>query len=574
MEMKTVKRIAGSLKESREDFEPHFEQLEKNFMPRRGAFSTDPAGKEKSNRGKMINSSILDSTPILARRTLQSGLQAGVSSPSRPWFRLQPLDPDRRERTSVKLYLAKAEYEMRRLMDRSGLYNMLHTGYGDLGVYGAEVAIIENKGETDLRGIELVPGSYWIGMSDDETVDTLYREFGMTINQIVGKFVYKGRRYGDPDWSIVPTRLKEMYDKGDIAKTEVVSQLITPRRDRDPTRSDKANKPIASNYWLKDDDHSVGARGVLSDDGYDENPISASRWNAVGYEPWGYSPAMDALPDVKELMAKRRDYAELLRRLNRPPMNAHSDLRNSKFSLLPNAVNFMADPSKGLVPAYQVNPQLGPLAEDIQMSKNAVWSAMYGDLFMMISQLDRRQITATEIDERREEKLIALGPVLERLHHEKLRPLVQRLFMRVLRSGVLGDPPEELRDQDIEVDFVSMLAQAQKAVATGSMERLAGFVGNLSAVLPDVLDKFDADQSVDEYADMLGTPPGVVRSDDAVAELRKARQQKIDAAEALEAAGSMAQTAQHGAQAAKVMSEADDPRGAAPGDVLAKLGLG
>lgn len=570
---KRNKRVAQSLKQSREDWEAHYDLLEQHFLPRRGAFSSDPASKMKSDRGKLLNRKMVDSTPMRALRILQSGLQAGITSPSRPWFRLQPLDPDMRDRKAVKEYLSKAEYEMRRLMDRSGLYNMLHTGYGDLGVYGTEAAVVEDKGDTDLRGLQLVPGSYWLGMSGEDRVDTLYREFNLTINQIVGKFVYKGERYGNPDWDLVPYRIKECYDKGDIGKMETVCQLIAPRKDRDSRRRDGPNKPVMSQYWLRDDDREEAEIKLLADTGYDRNPISASRWNVAGAEVYGSSPGMEALPDVRELMAKRREYAELLRRMNRPPMNAHSDLRNSKFSMLPGAVNFMADPGKGLTPAMDINPNLGALSEDISGSKDAVWSAMYADLFMMISQLDRRQITATEIDERREEKLIALGPVLERLHFEKLKPLVERLFERVVESGVLGPPPEELEDTELEIDFVSMLAQAQKAVATGSMERLAGFIGNLSAVKPEVLDKLDSDQTVDAYADMLGVPPGVIMSDDEVADIREQRQQQQEAAQAAETAKVAAEATNQGAQAAKVLSEADSPRQAAPGDVLNKSGL-
>ena len=571
---KRNKRIASSLKEAREDWEAHYDLLEQHFLPRRGAFSSDPASKLKTDRGKLLNRKMVDSTPMRALRILQSGLQAGITSPSRPWFRLQPLDPGMRERKAVKEYLSKAEYEMRRLMDRSGLYNMLHTGYGDLGVYGTEAAIIEDKGEMDLRGLQLVPGTYWLGMSGEDRIDTLYREFNLTINQIVGKFVYKGQRYGDPEWSLVPQRIKNLYDKGDIGKQEPLAQLIAPRKDRDTRKRDAQNKPVLSQYWLKDDDRAESQMKLLGDLGYDRSPISASRWNVAGAEVYGSSPGMEALPDVRELMAKRREYAELLRRVNRPPMNAHSDLRNSRFSMLPGAVNFMADPSKGLTPAMDINPNFAALSEDISASKDAVWSAMYADLFMMISQLDRRQITATEIDERREEKLIALGPVLERLHFEKLKPLVERLFERVVESGVLGPPPEELANTELEIDFVSMLAQAQKAVATGSMERLAGFIGNLSAVKPEVLDKLNSDQTVDEYADMLGVPPGVIMSDDEVEGIRSARQQQQAAMQAAETAKVGAEAVNQGAQAAKVLSEADSPRQAAPGDVLNKTGLG
>jgi len=575
-ETKRERQIAKSLKDARHDWEGHYEQLERNFLPRRGAFSEDPASKIRSDRGKLLNTSMLDSTPMRALRILQSGLQAGITSPSRPWFRLklQGVDPELNERKAVKQYLQKAEHEMRRLMERSGLYNMLHTGYGDLGVYGTEAAIIEDYSDYDLRGSQLVAGTYWLGMSDDRNVDTLYREFNLTVNQIVGRFVFKGQRYSDPDWSVVPNRIMEMYDKGDIGKMETTAQLIVPRHDRYDGKMDGPNKPIASKYWLRDDDRDMTKQRLLDNTGYSVNPISASRWNVNGYEVYGTSPAMEALPDVKELMAKRREYTELLKRMNRPPMNAHSDLRNSKFSLMPSAVNFMADPTKGLIPAYQTTPQLGPLADDIQQSKDAVWSAMYADLFMMISQLDRRQITATEIDERREEKLIALGPVLERLHFEKLKPLVERLFNRVTSSGVLGPPPEELSDVDVDVDFVSMLAQAQKAVATGGMERFAGYVGNLVAVDQNAIDKFDIDQSIDEYADMLGVPPSVVRSDDEVSAMREQRAEAQRVAMQNEQAVQATKAAQQGAQAAKVMSEADSPRGQSPLDVLRQAGLG
>lgn len=572
-DMKRMRRIAASLKEHREDFEAHYELLEQHFLPRRGQFTTDPASKAVTDRGKLLNGKLVDSTPVRALRILQSGLQAGITSPSRPWFRLQPLDPDLRERKPVKAFIAKAEFEMRRLMERSGLYNMLHTGYGDLGVYGTEAAIIEDAGDFDLRGIQLVPGSYWLGMSDDRTIDTLLREFGMTVNQIVGKFVFKGARYGDPDWSVVPMRIKNMYDRGDISKIDTVCQIITPRTERDPRKQDAKNKPIASCYWLKNDDRAADAQKLAGDFGYDRNPISASRWNVQGYEVYGTSPAMEALPDVRELMMKRKEYAELLRRLNRPPMNAHTDLANRQFSLMPGALNFMADPAKGLVPTFQTNPDLTALARDMEGSKESIWSAMYADLFMMISNLDRRQITATEIDERREEKLIALGPVLERLHFEKLKPLVERLFERVVESGRAGEVPEELAGQDVEIDFVSMLAQAQKAVATGAVERFAGFVGNMAAVKPEVLDKIDEDQTVDEYADMLGIPPSIVRSDDEVEALRAQRREAERAAQQAQQAVVATKAMEQGANAAKVLSEADSPRGAPPGDVLARVGL-
>lgn len=574
MYKKRVERISGSLKAHREDWEDHFAELEKFLSPRRGLFQgNDPSNRETTKRGKRVNQAILNSTPLRALRILKSGMQAGVTSQSRPWFALQHPDPDLRKRPAVKEYINQLVVEARLMLSRSGMYNVLHTSWGDIGAYGTECSIIEEDDILGLRPIQLVPGSYWLGASDKNRIDTLYREFQMTVNQIVGKFVYKGQRYLDtPDWNAVPARVKREFDKGDIGNRHKVSHLITPRHesDRDPRRMDGPNMPIASMYWMEDQKRDE----IMGNMGYNRNPISASRWEVQGYEVYGRGPGMDALPDCKELMSKRRDYAEMLRRTNRPPMNAHSDLRNSAFSLMPGAVNFMADPGKGLQPAYQVSPQFGELRQDMEQTKDDIWSAMYADLFMMISSLDRRQITATEIDERREEKLIALGPVLERSQFEKLEPLVDLTVQRVIEMGRIGPPPEELQGESLDVEFIGMLAQAQRAVASGAVERLWGFAGNLAGVKPDVMDKLDADATIDEYADMLGVPPQLVVDNEKANGLREQRARMEQAMQAAEAAPQLASAAKDGVDAARLASETADPRQPAPLGVLRQTGLG
>jgi len=150
-----------------------------------------------------------------------------------------------------------------------------------------------------------------------------------------------------------------------------------------------------------------------------------------------------------------------------------------------------------------------------------------------------------------------LGPVLERLHTELLDPLIDRTFNIMLRNDLLPPAPEELGGVTLKVEYISVMAQAQKAIGTGAIERLAGFVGNMAAAKPEVLDKFDADQSVDEYAEMIGVPPRIVVPDDVVQQIREERAQMEQQQMAMEQANQVAQTANVGAQAAKVMSDTD-----------------
>jgi hypothetical protein len=138
-------------------------------------------------------------------------------------------------------------------------------------------------------------------------------------------------------------------------------------------------------------------------------------------------------------------------------------------------------------------------------------------------------MTATEVAERHEEKLLMLGPVLERLHNELLDPLIEMTFDHMVAAGIVPPPPEELQGSDINVEFVSMLAQAQRAVGTNSIDRFVGNLGAVAQFKPDVLDKFDSDKWADAYSDMLGIDPELIVADDKVALVRQQRQQAAQA---------------------------------------------
>jgi Bacteriophage head to tail connecting protein len=575
-EYKRAARMATSLKMHRQQWDPDFRELGDLMLPTRNLFSDDPAHLEQSRQGKTgnLNRKMLDSTPRQALRILQSGMQSGLSNQARPWFKLKTQDLKLNQRPGVMEFFDVASRTARSILSTSGAYNALHVGYGDLGVYGTECALLDIDPSRPFRITQLVPGTYWLGASDHGQIDTCYREYSSTVNQVVGKFVYKGQRYGTPDWEAVAPYIRDMFDKGDIGQNVAIAHLITPRHEGLPGYAQN-RKPVASVYWVCSTQgaeyHNKSGR-LMGVRGYDRSPISASRWTVMGESVYGVGPGMDAAPDIRELNAKRRDYAEMMRRVNRPTMNAHTDLRRMGFSMLPGVVNFMADPSKGLVPAFQVNPQFQALGQDINETRERIWSAMYADLFMMISNLDRRQITAREIDERSEEKLLGLGPTVELQQFEKHGPLLENVFTYALETGQLPEMPQELQDQEIEIEYTSTLAQAQRAVETGGIERLWAFAGNMSAVKPEVLDKLDADQSIDEYADMIGVPSGVVLSDEKVAELRQARQAQLDQQQQLQTMATMAPAINQGAQAAKVLAEADGPRGPAPVDILQRIG--
>jgi Bacteriophage head to tail connecting protein len=283
---KRAKRIADSLKEHRQAWDPDFRELGELMLPTRSLFQHDPAHRERAEEGKVgnLNRKMLDSTPRQALRILQSGMQSGLSNQARPWFRLKHRDTALNKRPAVKEFFDEATKIARQMLAASGMYNVLHTGYGDLGVYGTECALIESDPLRTFKGTQLVPGSYWLGASGQTTIDTLYREYASTVNQVVGKFVYKGQRYGTPDWEAVPAEIKKLFDAGDLGKRTSIAHLITPRHEGMPGMAPN-RKPVASCYWLMDHggiEHHGRTGKLMGVTGFDRNPISASRWDVMG----------------------------------------------------------------------------------------------------------------------------------------------------------------------------------------------------------------------------------------------------------------------------------------------------
>jgi hypothetical protein len=537
-----LKRLAA-LKGERASFVSHWQELSTNILPRRGRFLSSD-----TNRGSKKNSKIINDTATIAVRTLASGMMSGITSPARPWFRLGAPDPKLMDVQAVKDWLHVVEGRMREVFIRSNVYNALPVMYEELGVFGTAAMIVLADHEDVIRCYPLTAGEYFIANNYRNAVDTIYREVSMTVSQVIGQF----GRENVSDW------VKTAFDNGNVDQWVEIIHAVEPNDNRNPKMVDARNKRFLSVYFEKG-----GATDqFLRVSGFDTFAAMVPRWHLTGSDVYGRSPGMDALGDIKALQTEEKRKAQAIDKMVTPPVNAPGSMKNAAVTLLPGGINYLdaSQGNQGVTPAYQVNPRIIELADDINRTEHRINRAFYADLFLMLSQSDRRQITAREIDERHEEKLLALGPMLERLHGELLDPLIDRTFDVMLNAGMLPPPPKELHGITLRVEYVSMLAQAQQAVGIGAVERAMGFVAQAAQMNPEVIDKFNFDQAVDEYGRMLGLPPSLILSDDAVSEKRKEREKEQNDAQARQQQSQMMSQMAEGAQA---MMQGDGS-GAAP----------
>ena len=551
-------RRLQALKAVRNDWEAHWFELAEYTAPSRLRLQPDI-----QNRGRPDRKKIVDSSASLALRTLASGMHSGITSPARPWFRLTTFDPDLKDLATVKGYLSQVEVRMREVFQASNIYPSFHMGYADLGLFGQSCALLVEDKDYIVRMVPLLHGSFWLARDGNGIATTCYRQMRWACSKIVERFGYDN----------CSLTLRNAYDRGDYDELFIINHAVEPRMERRPGKIDKANKAWLSNYW-EDGARPVNESGLLEESGFDSNPIIAPAWELVAEDDYAVSPGMDALPDVKQLQVMQLRKGEAIDKKVRPPMTGPMSLKNNPASLMPGSVTYVDDPTgRAYRAAIEVNLSLAELGEEIRQVQNRIDRAYFADLFLMLANMEGIQPrNSFEIAERKEEKLLALGPVLENIYGGQLGPVIDRTYDIMAKNGLLPEPPIEIQETELKVEYISMLAQAQKAVGTGSIERVFSFAGSLAAMKPEVLDKINMDEGIDVYADLLGAPPSVIVPDEEVAKVRDGRaQQQAQMAQA-EAAATMAPAARDGAEAARVLSEVGSSGSGA--SLLQQIGIG
>lgn len=517
----------------RETWKPVWEDLAKYVKPMRGKYHVTA-----NNKGDRRNQHIIDNTATIAARTLGSGMMSGITNPARPWFRLSTPDAELNDLETVKEWLHEVQQRMFVVLAKSNAYNELQVHYGDLGIFGTAATICEEDDDDIIRLQTFPNGSYYLANDAYGRVRYFAREFLLSVSACVEKF---GK---DAPFSVATANLiREARWREQVE----LRHLIMPNPKYDPQKRSGRHKPFVSYYWevgqasLKGSNPSNGPTQFGSDflrvSGYDEFPVFGSRWEVSGEDSYATDcPGMTALGDIRQLqLGVRRGYQAAEKKLS-PPVQAPAALKNQQMSFAANGITYVPSANQAIAPLFNVDFQQQEWEFILQQTRQRIERAFYADLWLMMQYDQRSGITAREIQERHEEKLLALGPVLERLNKDLLNPLIDRVFAVMGRRGMLPPVPPELEGMDLRVEYLSTMAQAQKLVGIGADERYANTVLNMAQAAPDVLDVFNAEGWARGYADKLGVDPQAVNSPEEVAAIRDARARAQAQAQAAEQA--------------------------------------
>ena len=527
-------------------------ELAQYIEPRRSTWLTQSSGGWPSpnnmGRGKPLNSGIVDPTATHAVRVCSAGLMSGLASPSRPWFKIVPTLKNAQIDADGQAWMDEVEARIYTTLAGTNFYNSFAQECEDLVVFGTAPVIIYEDDDDGIRFYNPAVGEYFLGSGATLRVDTFYRAFVFTVDQIVGFFGVDA----------CPDMIKGLWKaKGAQLNTEfIIAHSIEPNFGIGDTDAGKikGNYAWREVYWL----FGQGAEKPLSMNGFVEQPFVAPRWSTLSNDAYGRSVCMDVLPDTISLQVMVMRLAEAIEKCVRPPLLADMSLKNQPSSSLPGAVTYVNGLSSGtgMRSIYEVNPNVADLSRNIAEIQERIRKGLFVDIILMLNNNPVTNRTAYETSQMILEKISVMGPVVENILTESLKPKLKRIFSIMKRKKLIPPMPDSMKAAGgIDVEFISMLALAQKGAATGGLERLSAFVGNLVAVYPQAKDLINVDMLITEMSAMLDNPQQILHSPEELAKIRQAAAQQQAMIQKMQMQQHKAQVMNTGAQAAQTLAD-------------------
>ena len=481
------------LKSQRQNWESHWQEVADYMQPRKADVT------KTRSRGDKRTELIFDSSPLQPVELLAASLHGMLTNPSTPWFSLRFKAEDIEFEDEAKEWLESATETMYAAFNKSNFQQEIFELYHDLITFGTAAMFVEEDDEDILKFSTRHINEIFIAENDKGRIDTVFRKFKLSARAAIQKF-------GDVSTNIATVAKKDPYEEVEML------HAVYPRSDFDPKKQDKQNMPFESVYI------EAGTGEELSVSGFREFPFVVPRYLKASHEIYGRSPAMTALPDVKMLNEMSKTTIKSAQKQVDPPLLVPDDGFILPVRTVPGGLNFYRAGTRDRIEPLNIgaNTPLGLNMEE--QRRNSIRNAFYVNQLMMQT---GPQMTATEVIQRNEEKMRLLGPVLGRLQSELLKPLIDRTFALILRKNLFKPAPEFLSGKDIEIEYVSPLAKAQKSSELQSIMRAIEIMGSLSNIAP-VFDHINMDKLVRHLADIVGVPQKILKPQ---SELNAERQQ-------------------------------------------------
>lgn len=523
---KTAKDILDryhSLRTQRQTWESHWQEVADYMLPRKADIT------KSRSQGDKRTEFIFDGTATHSLELLAASLHGMLTSTSSPWFYLKFKDEEVNADDDAVQWLEKCTNSMQQAFNRSNFQQEIFELYHDLIAFGTAALFISEDADNDLRFKNIHISEIFITESETGVIDGLTRKFRIKARNIMSMFPK----------AQLPNELKKLIENSPQEDVSIIHSVYPSTEYSEPGSS----KKFVSCYIHE------ASGALLSEKGFAEFPYAVPRYLKSSNEIYGRSPAMNALPDVKMLNTMCKTSIRAAQKQIDPPLMVPDDGFLMPIRTIPGGLNYYRAGTRDRIEPLNIgaNNPVGNQMEE-QRRKQVRENFFVDQLITSQGQT----MTATEVVQRNEEKMRILGPVLGRLQSELLQPLITRCFNILMRNKKFPEVPEMLGNINIEIEYVSPLAKAQKTGELQALMRGFEIFGTLQNVAP-VFDYLDTDAVVTYIKDVLGFPAKILKTKSQVGALRKERQAEQQQQMQMQQMQQVAQAAGQAAPAAKLL---------------------
>lgn len=508
MDLRELRQLVSHVEGQREKRMAVWRELSQFMLPSRGQFP----GEERDNLRNKVR---FNNAAARALRRSAAGLTEAMTPASLHWFRHDYLDRDQREVSFAREYADAVDERLGAILSKGRFYSAIHTFNTDLLCFGCAILYSEYSDETVMRYYCPPIGSYAVALDD-------YGDLSFVVHRMFFTARSLANRFGE---QAVSERVRSYLQARPYEQVEVV-HVVMERSGADARMMDAMSMPWAS-YWYEAD---VNDGDFLAVGGYNEMPFAFTTWTD-GRGIYGVGPGDEALTDTKGIESWELYKTLGLEKTIDPPVMMPGLLKG-RVDTNPGGRNPVTGSGQGqqIAPLYQINfgPALQLVQAEIQTVTARIEDSLMASVFASIS-MDSRpaQMSATEFMARKREAAQQTGPAISMYEPQILDKVLERTFNAAQRLGLMPPPPEGLGGNFLlQAEYLGPLSQMLRQTGSDSTRQLITDVAAFAQLQPDILDKIDMDQVVDELARGIAAPGSVVRSDDQVAEIRQARAQQ------------------------------------------------
>lgn len=497
------KKIFKSLDDIYLDKEKTFKDIRDLLVPGTGVFSKD----EHDDKNTIDYQRLLDSEPASYLSTTIAGLYGGMINPASRWFDLT-FNKGNAKYQGMDTYAISVTLEnitdfMYYILNKSNFYSAMYRAFVEWVAYGAGVLLVEERDWDFIFFNNLTVGEYRLGTNEWGDYTKLARCIGMSADKIISSFPKEN----------IPDRIIQAYNKGDVKTKFKVYHLIMENTDGDIL---PLNFKFLDLYWLPE----MEEGRFLRASGFYSNPIIVlpfDRKSSRTVYPMGIGEKI--LGDVKELQYTVKCLNINKSYLAKPPLALHTSLGNKP--ILPGATFYTEqDPTKVASEIFRVNPYIVELEDSRTRLLDKIRKTTMADYLMLFGQQQKPNMTAREVSAIVAEQMTLLAPV-----YMQCKQGLQNTFNRILDICVRRNVFANIYNidfKDIEIEFMSSIAKAQRMAEVGSIQDLIMYLSGVAQLKPSALDYLNEDNIVKGIAERLGNV-SMLRSDDEVSQIRQAQ---------------------------------------------------